>query len=44
MRQINRFRKGERLHDDPRDADIFSSFSDAEIGDLLAWLSVLDDA
>ncbi|MCG6938655.1 MAG: NapC/NirT family cytochrome c [Gammaproteobacteria bacterium] len=43
LRQINRFRKAERLHDDPRDADIFSSYSDAEIGDMLAYLSVLDD-
>jgi cytochrome c-type protein NapC len=43
VRQINRFRKRERLHDDPRDADIFSSFSDAEIGDMLAYLSILDD-
>ena len=42
-RQINSFRKGERLHDDPRDADIFKSFSDAEIGDMLAYLSILDD-
>jgi len=43
LRQIGKFRMGERLHDDPRDADIFSSFSDAVIGDLLAFLSVLDD-
>ena len=42
-RQINNFRKGERLHDDPRDADIFKSFSDVEIGDMLAYLSILDD-
>ena len=43
-RQIDNFREGERLHDDPRDADIFKSFSDAEIGDMLAYLSILDDA
>jgi len=42
-RQIKKFRDGERLHDDTRDADIFRSFSDAEIGDMLAYLSILDD-
>ncbi|MCK5360699.1 MAG: NapC/NirT family cytochrome c [Gammaproteobacteria bacterium] len=42
-RQIDNFRKAERLHDDPRDADIFKSFSDREIRDLLAYLSILDD-
>jgi cytochrome c553 len=42
-RQINKFRNSERLHDDPRDADIFRSFSDTEIDDLLAYLSILDD-
>lgn len=42
-RQINKFRNGERLHDDPRDADIFSAFSNTEIDDLMAYLSVLDD-
>jgi cytochrome c-type protein NapC len=42
-RQIKRFRIGERLHDDPRDADIFKSFSDVEIDNMLAYLSILDD-
>lgn len=42
-RQIKRFRIGERLHDDPRDADIFKSFSDVEIENMLAYLSILDD-
>lgn len=42
-RQIKKFRIGERLHDDPRDADIFKSFSNAEIDDMLAYLSILDD-
>ncbi|HEB81885.1 MAG TPA: c-type cytochrome [Gammaproteobacteria bacterium] len=42
-RQIERFRKGERLHDDPRDAGIFKSFSDTEIDNMLAYLSILDD-
>lgn len=41
--QIKKFRIGERLHDDPRDADIFKSFSDAEIENMLAYLSILDD-
>jgi hypothetical protein len=41
---VERFRKGERVHDDPRDAAIFQAFSDTEIGDILAWLSILDDA
>ena len=44
LRQVERFRKGERVHDDPRDAAIFQAFSDTEIGDILAWLSTLDDA
>jgi len=42
-RQVKKFRKGERLHDDPRDADIFKSFSDTQINNMLAFLSVLDD-
>ena len=42
-RQIKNFRTGERLHDDPRDADIFKSFTDAEIDDMQAYLSILDD-
>ena len=43
LRQIQKFRTGERLHDDPRDADIFNSFSDVEIDNMLAYLSILDD-
>ncbi|HHO69055.1 MAG TPA: c-type cytochrome [Gammaproteobacteria bacterium] len=43
-RQIENFRKGKRLHDDPRDAEIFRSFPDSDIDNLLAWLSVQDDA
>lgn len=42
-RQIKKFRIGERLHDDPRDADIFKSFSETEIDNMLAYLSILDD-
>jgi len=42
-RQIKKFRNGKRLHDDPRDAEIFKSFSDTEIDNMLAYLSLLDD-
>jgi len=43
LRQIENYRKGERLHEDVDDAEIFREFSDAEIGDMLAWLSLQDD-
>ncbi len=43
MRQMVNFRKDERLHDDPRDAAIFQSYSDAELNNMLAYLSILDD-
>ncbi len=43
IRQIDNFRSGERLHDDPRDAKIFQDFNQAEINDILAFLSVQDD-
>ncbi len=42
-RQIEEFRKGDRLHDDPGDAGIFKAFSDGEIADILAYASTLDD-
>lgn len=42
-RQIDDFRKAARPHDQPADAEIFKAFSDAEIGDLLAYVSTLDD-
>jgi cytochrome c-type protein NapC len=42
-RQVARFRSAERLHDKPRDAEIFRQFDDAEIDAILAYLSVLDD-
>ena len=42
-RQVSQFRSGERVHDRPRDADIFGQFDDAEIAAILAYLSVLDD-
>ena len=38
-----RFRTAERLHDKPRDAEIFSQFADTEIDAILAYLSILDD-
>jgi nitrate/TMAO reductase-like tetraheme cytochrome c subunit len=43
FRQVEKFRSGERLHDDPRDAGTFSLFSDTEINDILAYLTTLDD-
>lgn len=43
QRQVDNFRRGERLHDAPGDAEIFLQFSDAEIDDILAFLSVQDD-
>lgn len=42
-RQIDKYRNGERIHDDPRDADIFKSYSDTDIENMLAYLSILDD-
>jgi cytochrome c553 len=42
-RQIKNFATGKRLHDDPRDKEIFASMGEGEIDDILAWLSVQDD-
>jgi len=42
-RQVNRFRKAERIHDAPADAQIFQQFGDSEIDDILTHLSLLDD-
>jgi len=42
-RQVERFRKGERIHFHQRDAEIFKAFADEEIDDILAFLSVVDD-
>lgn len=42
-RQVENFRKGERLHDDPADAEIFKQFGDGEIDDILTFISVQDD-
>jgi cytochrome c553 len=43
LRQIENIRKGERLHDDPEDAELFREYSDQDIADILAWLSWQDD-
>ena len=43
LRQVQNFRKGDRLHDDPRDSGIFNQFGDGEIADMLANLSLQDD-
>ena len=42
-RQIKFFRKAERIHDAPGDAQIFQQFGDSEIDDILAFLSLQDD-
>ena len=43
-RQIALFASAERHHDDPRDAEIFKAFGEKQIDDMLAWLSLADDA
>ena len=43
LRQVQNFRKGDRLHDDPRDSEIFKQFGNGEIADMLAYLSLQDD-
>ena len=42
-RQMKIISIGERLHDEPGDAEVFSEYSELEIDNLLAWLSVQDD-
>ena len=42
-RQLENFRKAERIHDAPEDAEIFKQFGDSEINDILAFLSIQDD-
>jgi len=42
-RQIKKFSSKKRRHDSPKDAAIFKSFGDGELGNILAWLSVQDD-
>lgn len=42
-RQIENFANGDRIHDAPADAEIFKSFTAAEIDAMLAYMSTLDD-
>jgi len=44
LRQIEKFREGVRIHDpeEPED-DILKDFTQEELGDILAYLSVVDD-
>lgn len=43
-RQIGRFGRGERLHDDdPEDARFFAGLDQSKINNLLAYISLLDD-
>jgi len=42
-RQVENIRRGERLHDDPDDAELFRQYTDTEINDILAYLATLDD-
>lgn len=43
LRQIEAIGKGTRFHDEKDDAAIFASYSNKEINDVLAFLSILDD-
>lgn len=43
QRQIAEFRKGERRHETRSDREVFGHFGEAEINDILAYLSTLDD-
>jgi cytochrome c553 len=43
-RQFQKFRSGERLHDDdPDDKALFEEIGDAQVHDILSYLSILDD-
>ncbi|RTZ58515.1 MAG: cytochrome C, partial [Gammaproteobacteria bacterium] len=43
-RQVDRFLKGERIHDeDEPDEELLEDFSKEELRDIFAWLSVQDD-
>lgn len=39
-RQMELISSGKRLHDVPGDAEVFSQYTDAEVDNILAWLSV----
>ena len=43
VRQIEQFKKSERVHREAGDAVIFGQFGDSEINDILAFLSIQDD-
>ncbi len=43
VRQLELFKKSERVHSDPRDAAVFQLFGAQEINDIMAFLSVQDD-
>ena len=44
-RQVDKYRKKVRIHDpsDPGEPELLNDFSDEEIQDILAWLSIADD-
>ena len=42
-RQMTQISLGKRLHDEAGDAEVFSQYSEVEIDNILAWLSVQDD-
>ena len=43
LRQLEQFKKSERVHTAPRDAEIFQQFGESEVQDIMAFLSVQDD-
>lgn len=43
QRQIELIRAGKRYHDEPDDDKLFKTYSDEQISDMLAYLSILDD-
>lgn len=43
QRQIEMFKKKERLHDNDEEDETFDDYSDEEIQDILAFISTLDD-
>jgi len=42
-RQINQFKKGERLHLNQTDSELFQQISDKQVDDLLTYFASLDD-
>jgi cytochrome c553 len=44
-RQVDKYRKKIRIHDpdDPEEDELLSDFTDAELQDVFAWLSIADD-